>query len=204
MSETSQPLFDALSRWSDHGPLSNHTNVRLIRHQPTRASLAYLHETYPGLSAEEISQIAQIVGNPIPSRLRTLFGDMNGMRLFEAKVSISGLVTRFTRDPSVRNPISIAQDNRTFRYIHPHWHAEGFFQIGGVSFVRQDKLICGPNDRVILLHAKTGDPLCEFVDVFECLMSFVREMGPFWTDEGHFTGDWNTLDKLLLAPSASA
>jgi hypothetical protein len=89
----------------------------------------------------------------------------NGARLFEAQVSVSGLVTTFSRDPSRPVPISIEDDNLLFSMMRPEWHEQCYFRIGGVSFLRQDEIICGPDDRAVVLHAETGEQLRNYADV---------------------------------------
>lgn len=88
--------------------------------------------------------------------------------------------------------------------MRPEWHGQGYFRIGGVSFLRQDEIICGPDDRVVVLHAETGELLRNYTDVYSCLESFTREMAQFWTVDGIFTGDWPTINKLVLGVGGKA
>jgi len=198
------PLLELLSRWPSGQPLRNASEVRQICHQPQRAPEAYLHELYPGLGESEIAEMEAVVGQLLPPRLLSFYEITNGARLFEAQVSVSGLVKEFGRDPSKQAPISIEQDSRIFAAVRPEWYRQGFIRIGGVSFERQDELICGPDDRVLVIHADTAQPLRRYSDIFDCLESFTREMGQFWTTEGSFTGEWETIDQLLLGRGGTA
>jgi hypothetical protein len=193
-----ETLFQLFARWSDSEALSDSARLRLICRQPQNGAHAYLHRLYSGLSKEEIAEIEGIVGQSVPPRLRQFYTTMNGARLFEGQVSISGLVGDFSRDPTKEIPICVEQVNLSFAALRSEWHRQDYFRIGGISFLRQDDVICGPDDRVIVLHEKTGEPLRAYQDVFACLESFTRDMSEFWTDEGIFTGDWGTIDRLLL------
>jgi hypothetical protein len=197
-------LLQLLGRWSGGEPLYDSAQVRLICHQPQDGLYAYLHRLYVGLSDADIAEIEASLGRAIPARLREFYKLTNGARLFEGQVSVSGLVSDFSRDPSKHLPISIEQDNLAFAGLHPEWDRLGYFRIGGVSFLRQDELICGPDDRIVVLHARTGQPLRDYANVFACLESFTNEMAEFWTNEGVFTGDWNAIDQMSLGMSGSA
>lgn len=74
----------------------------------------------------------------------------------------------------------------------------------GVSFLRQDQIICGPEAGVIVIHAQTGEPLRQYADVFDCLEAFAREMAQFWRADGNFIGDWEAIDRLLLGVEGTA
>ena len=202
-SELAKNLLKLLGPWSDGEPLNDDARLRLLCHQPHNGTHAYLHQLYPGLSSNDIADIEAIVGQTVPPRLREFYQLANGARIFE-QVSVSGIVRNFNRDPTKHAPISIEQDNRVFAVLHPDWHRKGYFRIGGVSFMRQDELICGPDDRVVLLRAGTGDALRGYATVFDCLESFVHEMKQFWTEDGVFTGDWQAVDQLLLGTRGAA
>ena len=197
-------LLELLSRWSGDQPLDDGGRPRLICHQPQYGAHAYLHRLYAGLSEAEIADIGATVGQRLPPRLADFYRATNGVRLFEGQVGISGLVKNFTRDPSRAVPISIEQDNLAFAAMRSEWHRQGYFRIGGVSFLRQDEIICGPDDRIVVLHVETGEPLRHYADVFDCLESFTREMAQFWTAGGSFSGDWDVLDRLLLGVGGTA
>jgi len=193
-----------LARWSGSDPLRDSARVRLICQQRQHGPYAYLHRLYIGLGEPDLAEIEARIRRAIPPRLREFYKLTNGARFFEGQVSVSGLVRDFSRDPSKHLPISIEQDNRAFAKLRPEWDRQGYFRMGGVSFLRQDELICGPDDRIIVLHERTGQPLRDYADVFACLESFTIEMGAFWTDEGVFTGKWDAIDHLLLGVSGSA
>jgi hypothetical protein len=197
-------LLKLLSRWSGNQPLRNSDRVRLVCHQPQRGSYAYLHRLYAGLSDAEIAEIEAMVGHSIPRRLYEFYTATNGARLFEGQISVSGLVRDFSRDPAREIPISIDQDNLTFAALRSEWHRQGYVRIGSVSFLRQDEIICGPDDRIVVLHAETGEPLRQYPNVFHCLESFTREMAQFWEADGTFTGDWAVIDHLLLGVGGTA
>lgn len=202
-SELATDLLELLSPWSDGEPLNDRARLRLLCHQPHNGTHAYLHRLYPGLSSNDVADIEAIVGQTVPPRMREFYELANGARVFE-QVSVSGLVRDFNRDPTRHAPISIDQDNHVFAALHPDWHRKGYFRIGGVSFMRQDELICGPDDCVVVVHAETGEPLREYPTIFACLESFVREMRQFWNEDGVFMGEWQALDQLLLGTSGSA
>jgi hypothetical protein len=197
-------LLQALSRWSGGEPLEDSQRVRLISHQSQDGPYAYLHTLYAGLSEAEIAAVQAIVGRSLPPQLTEFYRLTNGVRLFEGQVSVSGLVSNFSRDPSIAVPISIEQDNLAFARMRPEWDRQGYFRMGGVSFLRQDELICGPDDQIAVIHVETGELLRRYNDVFDCLETFAREMTPFWTTEGIFTGDWHVIDALLLAARGTA
>lgn len=202
--DVAEDLLELLSRWSDDQSLRDRGRVRLICHQPQNGAYAYLHRLYAGLSESEMAEIETIVGQPIPRRLLDFYRATNGARLFEGQVSVSGLVRNFNRDPTREIPICIEQDNLGFAALRPEWHRQSYFRIGGVSFLRQDEIICGPDDRIVILHVETGEPLRYYADVFHCLETFTREMGQFWKADGTFTGDWDVIDQLLLGVGGSA
>lgn len=202
--QTTKNLVELLSRWSNGEPLGDRTRFRPICHQSQNGPYAYLHRLYAGLNEADISDIETIIGQPIPPRIRAFYEAMNGARFFEGQVSVSGLVRNFSRDPLEESPICIDQDNLAFAVLHPEWHGQGYFRIGSVSFLRNDKLICGSDDRIIILHAETSEPLRDFTDIFVCLESFAQEMMQFWTDDGIFGGDWDVIDRLLLGVSGTA
>lgn len=191
-------LLEQLSRWSAASPLHDKKQLRQICPQPRRGTYAYLHCLYAGLGEAEIDKMAVSLGRPIPPKLFDFYIATNGARLFEGQVSVGGLVIDFSRNPAKAVPICIEQHNLIFSAMHPDWHNQGYFRIGGVSFLRQDQMICGPNDQIAILHEQTGRPLRRYVDIFDCLESFAREMAQFWTAEGDFIGDWETIDHLLL------
>lgn len=201
---TPATLLQLLSRWPHEEPLTDSTRVRLICHQPQNGVFAYLHRLYPGLPEQGIAGIEAIVGHSIPPRLRRFYMMTNGSRLFEGQVSVSGLVSDFSRDPSRQFPISIEQTNLAFAIMRSEWHRMGFFRVGTIAFLRQNELVCGPNDQIVVLHGSTGQPLRDYSDIFACLDSFIVEMGQFWTDGGIFTGDWKAIDHLLLGVSGTA
>lgn len=202
--EAAKRLQHQLVRWSGDEPFQVSGTGLQIRHQPQRADNAYLHRLYPGLGATEIAEMAAIVGQVIPSGLRDFYTFTNGARLFEGQISISGLVREFSRDPTKSTPISIEQDNLVFAGLRTNWHREGYFRIGGVSFLRQDEILCGPDDQIVVIHQETGDPLRTYASIFGCLDAFVGEMSQFWTSEGLFIGDWRIIDELLLGASGTA
>lgn len=142
--------------------------------------------------------MSELLNRQIPPKLFDFYHETNGARLFEGQVSVGGLVKEFSRDPAKAVPICIEQHNLIFRAVHPDLHNNGYFRIGSVSFLRQDEMICGPDDQIAILHQETGMPLRHYRDIFDCLESFAREMGQFWTAEGDFIGDWETIDHLLL------
>ena len=195
---TIEKLLELISPWGGDQQLRDSGKVRLICHQPQNGVYAYLHRLYAGLSDAEIAGLEAAVGRSFPPRLREFYKATNGARLFEGQVSVSGLVRNFNRDPTSQVPISIEQNNRVFASMRPEWHRQGYFCIGGVSLLRQDKIVCGPDDRIAVLHAGTGEPLRHYAHVFDCLESFTREMAQFWTDDGIFNGDWGVIDRLLL------
>jgi len=197
-------LLELLSRWSGDPRLGDSERVRLICHQPQKGAFAYLHRLYAGLSEAEIAEIEAFVGQAIPPRLLDFYKATNGARLFEGQVSVHGLVRDFSRDPSKAVPVSIEQVNLAFAAIRPEWDGQGYFRIGGVSFLRQDEIICGPDDRIAVIHAETGEPLRHYTDVFDCLERFTREMAQFWTADGEFIGDWEAIDHLLLGVRGTA
>jgi hypothetical protein len=199
-----ETLLQLLDRWSGNQPLRDNARVRLICRQPQNGAYAYLHRLYRGLDEEEIADIEATVGRSVPPRLREFYSVTNGARLFEGQVSVSGLVRDFSRDPGREGPISIEQDNLAFAEVRSQWHRKGFFRIGGISFLRQDELICGPGDRTVVLHARTGEPLRDYPNIFACLESFTREMSRFWTNDGTFGGDWDVIDQLLLGVNGTA
>lgn len=202
-SELATTFLEVLGPWSDGEPLNDASRLRLLCHQPHNGALTYLHRLYPGLSSNDIAKIEAAVGQTVPPRLREFYELANGARIFE-QVSVSGLVRDFNRDPTKHVPISIEQDNRVFALMHPDWHRKGYFRIGGVSFMRQDELICGPDDRVIVLRAGTSDALRDYATIFDCLQTFVREMRQFWNEDGLFTGNWRAVDQLLLGTRGAA
>lgn len=197
-------LLELLAHWHSDQPLQDSGRVRRIGYQPQKGARAYLHRLYAGLGQAEIAEIEAIVGQSIPPRLHEFYRATNGARLFEGQVSVSGFVRNFSRDPTREIPICIQQDNRAFAALRPEWDRQGCFRIGSVSFLRQDEIICGPDDRIAVLHAETGEPLRRYADVFACLESFTREMAEFWTDDGIFVGDWQAIDHLLLGVSGTA
>lgn len=198
MMSADHALLQLLARWSGDKPLHDTAQVRLICHQPQKGAFAYLHRLYPGLCEGEIAEIEAIVGNQMPPRLCKFYRTTNGASLFEGQISVSGLLKDFSRDPSRQLPISIELLNRAFAALRPEWFARGYFRIGGISFLRQDELICGPDDRIVVLRAGTGEPLRTYSDIFACLERFTQEMTQFWTDDGIFEGDWHAIDDLLL------
>jgi hypothetical protein len=202
--DAAENLLNLLSRWSGGRALSGKGGVRLICHQPQLAAQAYLHGLYAGLSRSEIVEIEATVGQPLPPRLLDFYTATNGARLFQGMVSVSGLVKNFSRDPSTPVPVSIEHDNQHFSIFRPEWHGKGYFRIGGISFLRQDELLCGSDDQIVVLHAQTGEPLRYYPDVFSCLESLTREMARFWTVEGVFTGDWSTINELVLGIGGTA
>lgn len=197
-------LFNLLDRWSSDEDLRESGKVRLLCHQPQNGDLAYLHRLYPGLGSAQMEDLEAVIDHQIPRRLRDFYGLTNGLRLFEGQVSVSGLVKDFSRDPYRPIPICIEQGNRLFASVRPQWHQQGFFRIGGVSFIRQDELICGPDDCVIVLNAESGEPLRNYSDIFDFLVSFTKEMAQFWTSDGKFIGDWEVIDQLLLGVAGKA
>lgn len=204
MSEQQDRFLQLLARWSGSETLHDTARDRLICNQPQDGAYAYLHRLYVGLTDADIAELEPSLVRVIPPRLREFYRTTNGVRLFEGQVSVRGLVRDYSRDPSKNLPISIEQDNLAFAGLHPKWDRQGYFRIGGISFLRQDELICGPDDRIVVLHAETGQPLRNYENVFVCLESFTNEMAEFWTDEGVFIGEWNTIDHLLLAVRGSA
>lgn len=199
-----EKMLELLARWSSDQSLYDNRRVRLICHQPDNGAYAYLHRLFTGLSSEDIAEIEALVGQPVPPRLFAFYRATNGVRLFEGQVSVSGFVRDFSRDPSRAIPISIEQDNRVFAAMRPEWHGRGYFRIGGVSFLRQDEIICGPDDQVAVLHVETGEALRRYADIFDCLETFTQEMAQFWTADGGFIGDWDTIDQLLLGVGGTA
>lgn len=202
--QAAEKLLELLSRWSEGQLLHDNGSLRLMCHQPQVGVYAYLHRLYPGLSDREIVEIETAIGQSIPPRLLNFYKVSNGTRLFEGQVSVSGLVENFHRNLTTEIPICIEQDNLAFAAMHPEWHAKGFFRIGGVSFLRQDAIICGPDDQIAVLHAETGQQLRHYTDVFDCLETFTQEMANFWTADGLFIGDWEVIDHLLLGVRGSA
>jgi len=197
-------MLKMLARWSSDQSLNDNRKVRLICHQPHNGAYAYLHRLYAGLSREEIAEIEAIVGQPLPPRLLNFYRATNGVRLFEGQVSISGFVRDFGRDPAREIPISIEQDNYVFAAMRPEWHGQGYFRVGSISVLRQDEIICGPDDKVAVLHEQTGEALRHYEDIFDCLESFTQEMAQFWAIDGDFIGDLEAIDQLLLGVRGTA
>jgi len=101
-------LDDSKSRPLQDGTL-------LIRKNPPRRdkmfSESYLHEIYAGLREDQIRQLETLIGRNLPPDLRKFYEQANGMSLFAGSLSIQGLRQDYSRDPSVRLPISLEYGN---------------------------------------------------------------------------------------------
>jgi hypothetical protein len=99
----------------DTGTVTLRDGTLLIRKNPVRAdkrfSGSYLHEVYSSLSEEQIRELEMLIGRSLPPDLRNFFGQANGLNLFSGSLSIQGLRKNYTRDPSIRLPISLEYGN---------------------------------------------------------------------------------------------
>ena len=70
--------------------------TRLIGHVPHVAPEAYLHVIFPRLSTEQVAEIGNRTGIPVPVVLASFLERVNGLRLF-SKLFIDGLRRSYSR-----------------------------------------------------------------------------------------------------------
>src|SRR5205823_4209427 len=70
--------------------------TRLIGHVPHVAPEAWLHAIFPGLTAQQVDQISNYLGVPVPAVFSLFLQRCNGLRLF-SKISIDGLRRNYSR-----------------------------------------------------------------------------------------------------------
>lgn len=101
-------LDDVGSRRESDGTL------RIRKGSPRRDGLftdAYLHTIYAGLRPAGITQIEEMIGKPLPRELAAFYLQANGLSIFSGSMSIGGLRTNYSRDPSILLPVSVEYGN---------------------------------------------------------------------------------------------
>ncbi|MGV8990546.1 MAG: hypothetical protein ACOH1Q_03985 [Thiobacillus sp.] len=108
-------VVNKLRNFDDSGSTSLQDGTLLIRENPLRRgglfSDSYLHEIYRGLQEDQIGQLQVLIGRDLPEDLWSFYQEANGMSLFAGSLSIQGLRKNYSRDSSVRLPISLEYGN---------------------------------------------------------------------------------------------
>lgn len=99
----------------DEGSVLTTDGVLLIRKDRPRPDglfpLAYLHEIFAPLCEQEIQCLEQLIERQLPQELANFYRCANGLTLFSASLSISGLRKDYSRRPGTRLPVSLEYGN---------------------------------------------------------------------------------------------
>lgn len=103
--------------------------TRLIGHVPHVAPEAWLHAVYPALTTQQVEQIGDYVGLPVPTAISSFLQRCNGLELFSNNLNLYGLRRSYSRTgDDVWQPFAIETPNVHER---PKDALSSFFFIGG-------------------------------------------------------------------------
>lgn len=203
MDEEANGLIASLRQW-DARPASKHgSSVQLIRPQPWRGPSAYLHVLHAGLDGHGIEELEEVYDRKLPPRLIAFYSAMNGASLFEDRLTIYGLVRKFSRDPDVWNPICPSIYVQTFPGLYPRWNSGGFFPIGSLAlYSRKARIACHRTDEIIVFEDEGGELLWRYENIFVAVSMLAAKLRPFWHDDGSLIAGMEMLDSMLGTGSA--
>jgi hypothetical protein len=158
---------------------------------------------YRPIEDDEFLILQEIIGLKIAENLESFFRTYNGLSLHLGMLSIFGIVKNFTRDPDSRMylPISIAQENEIFQYSSPDLYSRGFRPIGGVSVVRQDRIIAEPDS---VYWVNFGDSRSRnFDSLDDLLVTAEKIILNYYLGKNQFSASYEEID-LHLRSSMNA
>lgn len=106
-----QDIVEALMALDSEGARTLPNGTHLIRYRESRepGDLQYLHGLYGPLDAHGIARLEEEIGRALPTPLRDLYLQANGLFLFAGSVKITGLRGDYSRkaDDSAWQPVSL-------------------------------------------------------------------------------------------------
>lgn len=169
-----QSLFDEW-RQLDSKRLNNGTE--LIAWMPDEESGTWMHVVFHGLSPEQVTELEEQLGCPLPNDLRALYRWCNGMALFTGAFRIYG-----RRRPGVREYEDALQPDDMALFNH-ELDVLGWKPAGAVAFAQNgwdlSVHVCGmgatPRE-VVRCDRASGRILERHANVFECVAQRITRM----------------------------
>lgn len=182
-----ESFLSRLERYAHRGWVEGSNGGLAVCHQPARAPLAYLHHTYPGLSAEAAALAQKRYG--LSDAHVAFLRFSNGCNLFDCLTLNGSHLTPagcelLRRDPSgvIGQPIDLLYANLALPVGLP----AGTFGIGTITGdSAQGRLVVTPSGEVRLTHHTDGtDVAARWPDVETVLLSEFDRLAVLHDEDG--------------------
>ena len=197
-----EDLIAKLRGLNDSGTRQLPSGAWLIGKLPPRSdglfADAYLHEIYRGLTEDQLKQLERLIDLKFPEPLRAFYRQANGLSLFSDSLSIRGLRTDYSRNPAVREPVSLEYGNTIERPAAPrqgYEHARKQIRFGFLAQPGAELVVYLEDETVEAVPARElGPVLCSWPGLEAMLTSEVDRMVKLYVDRRGNLDPLNPLD----------